>query len=89
MATLLPDDCTADDPDLYQAHPGPRRRGGGYVHHALSLVPRAMIHWWDMFEVMYLPSAAMRDFAREYRAVSHAQIELLASRVAVLNQCVY
>lgn len=89
MPTLLPDDCVADDPDLYRAHPGPRQRGGGYVHHALSLVPRAMIHWWDMFEVMYLPSAAMRDFAREYRAVSHAQIELLASRVAALNQCVY
>lgn len=89
MPTLLPDDCTTDDPDLYRAHPGPRQRGGGYVHHALSLVPRSMIHWWDLFEVMYLPSAAMRDFAREYRAVSHAQIELLASRVAALNQCVY
>jgi len=89
MATLLPDDCSAEDPDLYQADPGPRRRGGGYVHHALSLVPRSMMHWWDMFEVMYLPSAAMRDFGREYRAISHAQIELLASRVAALNQCVY
>lgn len=89
VATLLPDDCSADDPDLYQADPGPRRRGGGYVHHALSLVPRSMMHWWDMFEVMYLPSAAMRDFGREYRAISHAQIELLASRVAALNQCVY
>jgi hypothetical protein len=89
MATLLPDDCSAEDPDLYQADPGPRRRGGGYVHHALSLVPRAMMQWWDMFEVMYLPSAAMRDFGREYRAISHAQIELLASRVAALNQCVY
>ena len=85
MPTLSPDDCTADDPDLYQAIPGPRRRGGGYVHHALSLVPRSMMHWWDMFEVMYLPSAAMRDFTREYRAVSHAQIELLASRVAALE----
>ena len=89
MATLLPDDCTADDPDLYRAHPGPRQRGGGYVHHALSLVPHSMIHWWDLFEVMYLPSAAMRDFGREYRAITHAQIELLASRVAALNQCVY
>lgn len=89
MATLLPNDRTADDPDLYQTEPGPPRRGGGYVHHALSLVPRSMMHWWDMFEVMYLPSAAMRDFGREYRAISHAQIELLASRVAALNQCVY
>jgi len=48
-----------------------------------------MIHWWDMFETMYLPAAAMRDFSREYRAISHAQIEFLAARVAALNQCVY
>ena len=25
---------------------------------------------------MYLPQDAMRDFAREYRAVEHAQIEM-------------
>ena len=48
-----------------------------------------MIHWWDMFETMYLPAPAMRDFSREYRAISHAQIELLAARIAALNQCVY
>jgi hypothetical protein len=31
----------------------------------------------------------MRDFGREYRAIGHAQIEMLAARVAVRNQCVY
>ena len=89
MPTLAPDDRNADDPDLYREHPGPRQRGGGYVHWALSLVPNSMIHWWDMFETMYLPSAAMRDFTREYRAITHAQIEMLAARVAALNQCLY
>ncbi len=89
MPTLAPEDRTADDPDLYRDHPGPRERGGGNVHRALSLVPEAMIHWWDMFETMYLPAPAMRDFAHEYRAISHAQIEMLAARVAALNQCVY
>jgi hypothetical protein len=89
MPTLAPEDRTADTPDLYREHPGPRQRGGGYVHWALSLVPNSMIHWWDMFETMYLPSAAMRDFAREYRTITHAQIEMLAARVAALNQCVY
>jgi hypothetical protein len=89
MPTLAPEDRTVDDPDLYVEHPGPRQRGGGNVHRALSLVPESMIHWWDMFETMYLPAAAMRDFAREYRAISHAQIEMLAARVAALNQCVY
>ncbi len=89
MPTLAPEDREADDPDLYVEHPGPRQRGGGNVHRALSLVPHSMIHWWDMFETMYLPSAWMRDFGREYRAISHAQIEMLAARVAALNQCLY
>lgn len=89
MATLAPEDRTVDDPDLYRDHPGPRERGGGNVHRALSLVPRSMIHWWDLFETMYLPAPAMRDFSRQYRAISHAQIEMLAARVAALNQCVY
>jgi hypothetical protein len=31
----------------------------------------------------------MRDFTREYRAVSHAQIEMLAARVSALNLCIY
>lgn len=89
MPTLAPEDCLPDDPDLYRDSPGARQRGGGNIHHALSLVPRSMIHWWDMFETMYLPAPAMRDFAREYRAISHAQIEFLAARVAAINQCVY
>jgi len=37
----------------------------------------------------YLPGTAMRDFSREYRAISHAQIELLAARVSPLNRCFY
>lgn len=89
MPTLAPEDRVPEDPDLYLDHPGPRKRGGGNVHRALSLVPDSMIHWWDLFETMYLPAPAMRDFTREYRAISHAQIEMLAARVAALNQCVY
>ena len=89
MSTLSPEDRSPEDPDLYRDNPGPRERGGGNVHRALSLVPRSMIQWWDMFETMYLPAPAMRDFSREYRAISHAQIEFLAARVAALNQCVY
>ncbi len=85
MPMLAPEDVTADDPPLYSS----AGRIGGNVHRALSLVPEAMMQFWDMFETMYLPQDAMRDFGREYRAISHAQIEMLAARVAVLNQCVY
>jgi len=85
MPMLAPEDVTPEDPPLYSA----AGRIGGNVHRALSLVPQAMMQFWDLFETMYLPQDAMRDFAREYRAVEHAQIEMLAARVAVRNQCVY
>ena len=89
VATLAPEDVTPDDPDLYRDRPGPRARYGANIHRALSLVPDSMIHWWDMLEAMYQSSSQMRDFARDYRAVTHAQIELLAARVAALNRCEY
>lgn len=85
MPMLAPADVGADDPPLYAS----AGRSGGNVHRALSLVPRAMMQFWDLFETMYLPQDAMRDFAHEYRAIEHAQIEMLAARVAVRNQCVY
>ena len=89
VATLAPDDVTPEDPDLYRDRPGPRARIGANIHRALSLVPDSMIHWWDMLEAMYQSSAQMRDFGRDYRAVTHPQIELLAARVAALNRCEY
>jgi hypothetical protein len=85
MPMLAPADVGAEDPPLYAC----AGRSGGNVHLALSLVPEAMMHFWDLFETMYLPQHAMRDFAREYRAIDHAQIEMLAARVAVHNQCHY
>jgi alkylhydroperoxidase family enzyme len=89
VATLAPDDRTAADPDLYQDHPGPRRRGGANIHRALSLVPDSMMHWWDVLEELYQSSRQMRDYDVDYRAIGHAQIELLAARVAALNRCEY
>ena len=88
-ASLSPPDRTEDDPDLFREHPGPRERFGANIHLALSLVPGSMIHWWDLFEPMYQTGPQMRDFSREFRAISHPQIEMLAARVAALNQCEY
>jgi hypothetical protein len=89
VATLAPEDRTEAEPDLYQDHPGPRRRVGANIHRALSLVPDSMIHWWDMLEELYQSGPQMRDYGVEYRAISHAQIEMLAARVAALNRCEY
>jgi|SRR5271165_1706987 len=59
------------------------------IRRALSLVPEEAYEWFRLVEVQYLPGRAMRDFANEYRAITHAQIELIAGRVSVLNQCFY
>jgi hypothetical protein len=56
---------------------------------AMSLVPDEVRSFFDLVAHQYLPAAAMRDFAREYRTIGHAQIELLAARVSALNQCLY
>ena len=89
VSVLLPDDRAADEPDLFRDHPGPRERGNANIHLAISLVPDTAIQFWDLLETLYQQGAMMRDFGRDYRAISHAQIELLAARVAAINQCLY
>ncbi len=59
------------------------------IRRALSLVPEEAYAWFQLVETQYLPGKAMRDFANEHRAITHAQIELIAGRVSVLNQCFY
>lgn len=59
------------------------------IRRALSLVPEEAYAWFQLVETQYLPGKWMRDFKTEYRAITHAQIELIAGRVSVLNQCFY
>ena len=56
---------------------------------AMSLIPAEVRSFFDLVTHQYLPGEAMRDFSREYQAISHAQIELLAARVSALNRCLY
>ena len=84
VSAMMPDARTEAEPDFFGTE-----RGTAHIHLALSLVPNSAIQFWDMLETMYQTSAMMRDFTRDYRAISHAQIELVAARVAALNQCLY
>jgi hypothetical protein len=59
------------------------------IRRALSLVPEEAFAWFQLVETQYLPGNWMRDFSREFRAISHAQIELIAGRISVRNQCFY
>ena len=67
----------------------PTERPAASIQKALSLVPAEAEGFFDLVVHQYLPGPAMRDFSREYRAITHAQIELLAARVSALNQCLY
>ena len=59
------------------------------IHRALSLVPQEVINFFDLDVELYLKDHEIRDFGREYRALSHPQIELLAGRVSALHGCYY
>ena len=60
-----------------------------HIRRALSSVPDTTRQFWQMANVLYMSGPQMRDFDTEYRAITHAQIELVAGRVSALNQCVY
>jgi hypothetical protein len=67
----------------------PQGRPPANIHKAMSLVPAEVKSFFDLCEHQYLGALAMRDFAREFRAITHAQIELLAARVSAMNRCFY
>ncbi len=83
VPTVAPEAVTEAEQALYAG------LSGAYIHRALSLVPAEVQGFFDLDTAQYLPDAALRDYGREYRAITHAQIELLAARVSVLNQCFY
>ena len=77
--------------DLSEAEGGlyPAGRPAANIMKAMSLVPDEVRSFFDIVSHQYQPPLAMRDFSREYRAIDHTQIELLAARVSALNQCLY
>lgn len=83
VATLAPEDVSADDPNPYPLH------GDKNIHRALSLVPQEVVNFFDLDVELYLKDHEIRDFATEYRAITHAQIELIAARASALNRCFY
>lgn len=83
VSTVAPEDLKPEDPDPYAVH------GTKNIHRALSLVPQEVLNFFDLDVELYLKDHEIRDFSREYRALSHVQIELLAGRVSSLNGCYY
>lgn len=83
VATLAPEAVSAGDPNPYPVH------GDKNIHRAVSLVPQAVIDFFDLDVELYLRDHEIRDFAHEHRAITHRQIELIAGRASALNRCYY
>jgi len=87
---IHPKDLEGDlDTEEEKALANYRRGVPANIRRALSLVPEEAFAWFQLVETQYLPGKWMRDFSREFRAITHAQIELIAGRVSVRNQCFY
>ncbi len=80
---IAPEDATGPEADLYSG------RTPSNIRRALSLVPDDCRAYIAHYETHYLPSDRMREFDNEYRAITRAQLELLAGRVSALNRCAY
>ena len=86
VATLEPEDVTDADPNPY----GDKTPDlVANIHRGLSVVPAEVAAFFELDDVIYLPQFALKDFATEYRAIDHAQMELVAARVSLLNRCRY
>jgi hypothetical protein len=83
VETLAPEDVEAGDPDPYPLH------GDKNIHRGISLVPQEVINFFDLDVELYMKDDEIRDFDTEYRAISHAQIELIAGRTSALAGCFY
>ncbi len=83
VSTLAPGDVGPNDPNPFPVH------GDKNIHLALSLVPQEVFNFFDLDVELYLRDHEIRDFSREYRAISHRQIELIAARASAVNRCFY
>lgn len=82
VALVKLEDVAESDGELYGAT-------AGGVHQALSLVPDSKRAFWALGEPHYIPMSEIRNTDTKARAISRAQIEILAGRTSALHQCVY
>ncbi|MSP98870.1 MAG: hypothetical protein EXR29_16960 [Betaproteobacteria bacterium] len=83
VATVAPADMVEGELNPYPEF------GSVHIQQALSLVPQAVIEFFDLDVALYLKQDWIRDFTREYRSLSHVQLELIAAKASVMNGCYY
>lgn len=83
VPTVAPQDWLPGEHNPYP------RYGGVHIQQALSLVPETVAGFFDVDRELYLQQDQIRDFGTEYRAISHAQMELIAAKASHINGCFY
>lgn len=83
VTTLAPELAEANDPNPYPVH------GKANIHRGLSLVPQEVFNFFDLDVELYLRDDQIPDYEGEHRAISRAQIELIAGRASAINNCTY
>ena len=78
----------ADNAGTPEADLWPTGRTGNVIR-AMSLVPDEVRTLNDLSAVHYLPNVQVRDPSASQGALSRPQMELIAGRVSVLNDCFY
>ena len=86
VPTVEPEDVDADGPNPY-GDKTPELVAN--IHRGMSLVPAEVAAFFELDDTIYLPQYALKDFSTEYRAIGHAQMELIAARVSMINLCRY
>jgi hypothetical protein len=82
VPTVLPAEVTVEDGDPY-------RFGGVNIQQAMSLVPDSVAGFFDLDSTLYMVQDQIRDFGTEYRAITHAQMELIAAKASYMSGCFY
>jgi alkylhydroperoxidase family enzyme len=83
LPIVEPEDAVETDKPLY-----PNSKVG-YIYRALSMVPESLRNYWALANAHYLSGEYVYKFDKNIRAISRAQIELIAARVSGLHQCAY
>ena len=80
-----PETATGPEAELFGAGWWPN------VGRALSLVPDAVRELLPLMEAQYIPLGDVAHATRpvQHRAISRAQMEVIASRVSAINECFY
>ena len=78
----------ADNAGTSEADLWPAGRTGNVIR-AMSLVPDEVRTLGDLSAVHYLPNERVRDPSASQGSLSRPQMELVAGRVSILNDCFY